>query len=423
MYFDLQRFSLISQKIKYINKKSTPEKVNSYNSSLSKPYFNISYQTKSLKGKLAKKMTVKINQANSNPSTCCTYADDAIGMTVGSSQWDEFFGFYPCLFLNGKETKLINPNNYAQAIDKTTLDITSGSSGDVMIAFPRRGLQISTLGDIVTITMSSDLDSTLPCLAHKRGNTIKDKFYLGAYEGSLVDDKLRSLSGKTALASQTLSSFRTYSRANGAPNNNGGSGYDVMGFYQLTYLQAMFILKYKTLNSQSAIGVGFTQGDWSSSARFATTGNTNTKGLNYGSANHEQIKVFGIEDIFGNYCDWIDGLYISSSRNIFTATQGFNDAGSGYTNQGVGASTDLSGYMTKIQGTTEKGFLAKAVQGTDSSLYSNTYYCDDSRLIANCIANYGGYFADLSVAGMFQIHADTAVDYKHMVVGGRLMYL
>src|SRR5574344_1002395 len=42
-----------------------------------------------------KKMTVNIDLTNSNPATCITYADDAVGMTAGSSAWDEFFGHYP----------------------------------------------------------------------------------------------------------------------------------------------------------------------------------------------------------------------------------------------------------------------------------------------------------------------------------------
>ena len=50
-----------------------------------------------------KVMTVVIDQSNSNPETCITYADDAVGMTSGSSEWDDFFGHYPCLFKNGVE--------------------------------------------------------------------------------------------------------------------------------------------------------------------------------------------------------------------------------------------------------------------------------------------------------------------------------
>ena len=39
-------------------------------------------------------MTVKIDQNNPDPETCCTYADDAVNMIPGSSDWDDFFGHY-----------------------------------------------------------------------------------------------------------------------------------------------------------------------------------------------------------------------------------------------------------------------------------------------------------------------------------------
>lgn len=441
MTFEIQRFSSDKRQIKYITKNNIEDDILLYDNK----YFNINivykennknkyvgitalddyYEVSDIKVKyndkkysIVKKnplkMTVKIDQNNSNSATCCSYADDAINMTPGSSEWDDFFGFYPVILKNGVEQKKLNKNNFNKYLDNTTADITSGNSGDVMIAFPIRGLEISTKNDIVSITMTNDLYSS-SYLAHQRGLTKKDKFYIGAYEGSELNSQLRSLSDKTALSARTLGDFRNLA-------HNTGSGYDVVGFYQYMYLQAMYILKYRNLNSQLMIGNGFTQGNWSNLIGYATTGGTNTKGMTYGSTNHEQMKLFGIEDLFGNYCDWIDGLYIDENYNILTATQNFNDTGMGYTNRGKGTDSNLSGFLTKIQGTTETGFLAKAVQGTDESL-SNTYYCDDSRLIANCIANFGGYFADLSVAGIFQIHADTPITYSHQVVGGRLMYL
>ena len=45
--------------------------------------------------------TIRIDQSNSNPLTCCTYADDAVGMTKGSSEWDDIFGYKPCIMRDG----------------------------------------------------------------------------------------------------------------------------------------------------------------------------------------------------------------------------------------------------------------------------------------------------------------------------------
>jgi len=48
--------------------------------------------------------TVKIDNTMSNPDTCCTYMDDAVGMTKGSDDWDNmpiFADIKPCVFNEG----------------------------------------------------------------------------------------------------------------------------------------------------------------------------------------------------------------------------------------------------------------------------------------------------------------------------------
>lgn len=363
-----------------------------------------------------KKMTVTINQSNSNPSSCCTYADDAASMTAGSADWDTFFGEYPCLMAGGVEGVKLNPNNYAQNINGTAVTIDSGNN-DVMVAFPRRGLKISTSGDVITISMTdAPNDPNYEYMAHKRGSTLKDKFYIGAYMGSEVSSKLRSLKGKTIANNKTIGAFRTLAQANGAPNGNGGSGYDLHGWYQVIYLQAMFVLKYKTLNSQSAVGQGYTN---SSNTAQKSTGGTETWGLTKtGTSNTDHMKCFGIEDLWGNVWSWIDGIFSDSSRNMLTATQGFNDTGSGYTNNGAASSSNLSGWLSKAQGGTHTGFIAKAVSGSET-----TYYCDHSAWYASCVARLGGDWDSGSNAGLFYLHVNSGASNAHANVGSRLMFL
>ena len=223
----------------------------------STPNYAATYTTLAVICNNYKIMTVYIDESDSNPETCCTYGDDAVNMTPGSDEWDEWFGEYPCLFNAGSEVGKLNTMNFAEFEDGTTADITSGDAGDVMIAFPRHGLKLSKSGDVITVTMTDNPnDPNFEYMAHKRGSTDKDKFYLGVYMGYELDNKLRSLSDKTPVSNKSLNEFRTLAQANGAPNGNGGSGYDQHGFYQLVYLQASYLLKYKTLDSQTAVGKG-----------------------------------------------------------------------------------------------------------------------------------------------------------------------
>ena len=366
-----------------------------------------------------KKMTIQIDLSNSNPATCITYADDAVGMTAGSSEWDDFFGHYPVLLKNGVEVGKLNPDNFAQFKDGSVADITSGNAGDVMIAFPRRGLTISTRDSLLTISMTDDPDNTdFEYNAHTRGTTAKDVFYLGAYKGYVASSKLRSLSGKTPTASQTIGTFRTQARAN-------GTGYEQSGFYQLIFRQCMYLLKYKNLNSQKAVGYGYVL---SSHSAAIATGGTETWGMDcelikatnpsYMTDQNHHVKCFGLEDFWGNIWEWIDGCVTNSTRNILTGNDNFNDSGSGYTDNGQGATANIGNYMSKPQGTTKTGFLAKEVSGSDS-----TYFCDSASLYASCVARFGGHWIDASYAGAFRLYVNYASSGSNASIAARLMYL
>lgn len=323
-----------------------------------------------------RKMTAIIDQTNSDPDTCVSYADDALSMTAKSDDWDTFFGCKPCLFKDGKVVGYLNPNNFAQFEDGSTADITSGNAGDVMIEIPRMGLNITNdNNNTITVSITNDPNnSEFSYLAHSRGSTLKDNLYIGAYLGYNLSNKIRSLSGKTPTANISYTDFLAYCENNGKPNGNGGSGYDMIGFYPITLIQAMYLLKYKSLNSQTALGYGYVGAGSGGSAQ--TTGATNTNGMCYGSTSSQtdRMKIYGIEDFGGNLLQWVGGLYCSSSSHILTATENYNTTGDGYTDNGLhdsGSSSSYSGYITKVMGTTETGFYPKVTSGSNT-----TYYCD-----------------------------------------------
>jgi hypothetical protein len=360
-------------------------------------------------------MAVRIDVLDSNPSTSCVYMIDAADMTPGSDDWDEFFGHYPVMLKDGVEGKKLQRNDFTKYEDGTTADITSGNEGDVMIAFPRCGLKFDMSGRYLTITMTDNPNASgYSYMAHKRGDTLKDKFYLGTYKGSLVSGKLRSLSGKsTPTAPNKMSEYRNYAHANGAPDGNGGSGYDQSAWYQLIYRQCMYILKYKNLNSQSAVGMGAT-----SLLGNKVTGGTNTKGMDWGETTGEQqVKLFGIEDFWGNVWEWIDGFYCDNDFHILTATEGFNDAGTNYIdNDALVYGMDI-GYMNQCGGDVNFGFLPADISGS-----ATTYFCDQSMLYRDCIIRFGGMYNSHSEAGAFNLYFNSVSSASSNFVA-RLMYL
>lgn len=251
-------------------------------------------------------------------------------------------------------------------------------------------------------------DPNFKYYAHTRGSASRDIFYLGAYKGYLNSSKLYSLSNKTPSVKYTISKFRENA-------HNKGSGYEQRGFYQLTYNQAMYILKYKNLNSQVALGRGYVD----ENSNITTTGGTNIKGMDFGETTGKlQMKLFGLEDFWGNIHEWIDGLYCDSSRHILTATDNFNDTGSGYTDQGEGATRNVGGNMSKPQGSSETGFITKEGEGSETTYFSDYSYLSPAR-----VPILYGYCSSGSSAGAFSVEISRSGTISDTTIGGRLMFL
>lgn len=355
--------------------------------------------------------TIRIDQSNSNPLTCCTYADDAVGMTKGSDVWDAIFGYKPCIMKDGVVQGYLNPNDFAKYEDGTPAPITD-TDYDVMIEFPRMGLDISTSGKIITIKLTdAKNDSNFQYLAHKRGSVQKDYFYLGAYSATGLGNKLGSNSGVYPRINTSITNFISLA-------HNRGSGYEIMAFYQWTYVQALYVMKYGNLNSQVALGGGFTSG-----SSTQTTGATNSQGMCYGEPNSgtDRMKLFGLEDLWGNVYQFISGLYSDSNRNLLTTTDNFGvntSADAWEYNVSSGTTDNVSGYMTESQGTNNGGFVTKVGGGS-----STTYYSDAAYLYASSFPGVGGYWTAGDPAGVFCCYVAYSSSGSAATIGSRLMYL
>ena len=369
---------------------------------------------------------VAIDETNSNPETAVTYTDDAVGMTPASHGDDgmmvtgqeflDLFKVRPCVLGNGNGVVqyYLNPNNYNEKEDGEESDLT-GADGNVMVEIPKIGYKFNRVGNILNIQLTNKPDAEGFCyLAHTRGSTVKDKLYIGAYISRPFSvssfEGFVSCSGRKPTTGSTSSVYRQYSQAN-------GEGYNTMGFYQLTLLQCMYLIMYKNLNSQTALGRGYTS---SNNTETIATGGTNAKGMCFGEqTGNLQMKFLGIEDFWGNASQLIDGMYVDNSYNIKTATENFNDTGDGYPYvHPSGLSGNTMGYLVIPQGTNNTGFCIKNRGGS-----SSTFYADGGFLRGGGYLYYfGGSWNDGLSSGAFCTKAYLSTS-SSKYCGSRLMYL
>lgn len=343
-------------------------------------------------------MTAVIDQANSNPLTCITYEDDAKMIEKGSPEWDDFFQSQLVLFKDGREVR---------ELEDDELNSLKPEDGDVMVRFPRKGLRIKTVGEKVYVSMTNVKDDpNFKYYAHSRGDKERKNFYLGAYLGFEESGKLRSITGKTPTGGKTIGAFRTIAQANGV-------GYEQLAFYQWTFLQAMYVLKYGSLDSQTALGQGNVLG-----RIIDDTGQTNGKDIDFGNTDNKiKVRFQWIEDFYGTKLQWCDGFKTENGK-MWTGTDKFSNEKTNY--QGYEAFSETGYFPKKIIGNTEQGFVIKERGGSTSTHYSDKQHINPSD---NCFALVGGSGHDDDTAGAFNLYALCSATTSGSDVGARLMFL
>ena len=376
-----------------------------------------------------KVLSAIIDFSMSNPLSMVTYADDLVGYTKQSSSILElapFAALKNVVLNNGQVVGELNKSDFTKYIDGMASDIAT-LGNDVMLQISKRlGYMIEWQDSgktklKVSVTDKPDdenyeydafsLDSYNDC----------DWIAIGTYKGYMADGKVYSSSNKSVTVSQTIDTFRKACRAR-------GNGYQQRTWGSVKLMQCLYILYTGNLNSQSAIGYGYTLPSHSAGV---STGGTNAYGFNsevikstnpsYMTDKNHQVKCLGIEDFWGNYWEFVDGLYIDGSMNVLTCkcAKDFDTDGTGYDNNGNGGvSASISNYMSRPQGGSKAGFTAQTAAGSDS-----TYFCDYVNCHVSHPAIFGGAWNYTSYAGAFQLHADRAFSSSFADVACRLMYL
>lgn len=336
----------------------------------------------------------KLNQQESDPESMVSYIEDNRFYDpaymdfdldkFNYGDWENvfFMDMKPCMVkYTGEVDYFLDPNDYSKKLNGEPSDISNVNyQGNAMVQVPKIYWKIVSVNDVALVYISNyRLDDDFNCWSHinNQGEEI-DFCYMPIYNGSLVNETLRSLSGQSPISFKTAQSEINYALKNNKSN-------DIL-WYTSTFsdwmlINLLLILIGKSVDSKSVFGQGNNKSYVdSNNTGILNTGSMNNKGMFYGSTDNKiGVKVFGMEHWWGNLWKRIAGYVYSNGKQKIKMTYGTED---GSTIDGY--NLDGSGYIeipdSKCRGTSG-GYINKAICNrygllpVEGSGSATTYFC------------------------------------------------
>ncbi len=281
----------------------------------------------------------------------------------------------------------------------------NGSKGQVMTIIPEFYYRRYVSDGYEYVLISKDaLD----------GFVKSDRFMIGRYTMSGSSSGVFSRSGYNPLVNTTIANFRQYAR-------NLGNGWQQLDWHYFI-LQMLYLVEYADYNAQAKLGAGYTNG---SNTAAIQSGGCDKLGMKSGSAtgnDRGSVIYRGVEDIFGNVWQFVDGINIVDYQayiNYNPATYVSDKFTGDYQKLGYINNKTSGSYITGL-GYDPKHPLVGLPTDVDGS--SNTYTCDYYWCNSgNRIARVGGAWPDGLSCGLWcwNLHYDST--YSGIYVGARLL--
>lgn len=236
---------------------------------------------------------------------------------------------------------------------------------------------------------------------------------VGKYLASLSTDgtKLESKSGVAPLVARNIVDFRELAEAN-------GDGYQQMDIHVIDVLQTLFYVEFATLNSQS-IHPGYTGG-----TKAKPTGGTDSVVASSGATgadNKNQFMYRGVEDLWGNVYQFVDGLNINDHQ-AWVAKDARDYASNVFASPYEKLSyvnLTSNGYVAEMGYDPNRPYAQFPTKGAGgaATYYADHYYQDAGQRIAR----FGGSWSHGSSAGLSFWDLNTSSSTVYSGFGGRMV--
>jgi len=374
---------------------------------------------------------VKLDKRIKKANAWASYCDDAEGLQGAymdhendifvDNGWNDRWPFNeirPCIMKKtGEIVGYLDKNDFKKFEDGTAADITTKGENRIMVEFPKVYYKISADENFNYVQISDSPLEGFCCLSHVYKGKELSRIYVDAYTGP--DSTFSLSSGLESLSGQKVHNAAdiTYLKCSTCLSRTCEPRFEYLTYNIHNLLCVLFIIMFKSTDSINALGTGFSE-----FLNPHITGDTDSKGMNYGTKQEGHIKVFGLEDYFGARRTLCLGMYIDSSNNfrvidVYDPESDYAFAArTNYLN--IGQFTDPEDSVLRvavsIAGDNRIGFLHTSDNFSDDETDG---FCDKSILVKNscwcAVGNKGG-------GGIFENYLlTTAANRGHLL---RLVY-
>ena len=248
----------------------------------------------------------------------------------------------------------------------------------------------------------------------KEGYTKSEEFSIGRYTMSGNATRVHSKSGVLPLTNTNITNFRIYAR-------NLGEEFGQLDYHYFL-IQLLYLVEYADYNAQVKLGHGYTNNTHTAPTQ---SGGCDALGMRSGSVDgtdNSSVIYRGIEDIFGNIWQFVDGInikdyqtYICYDKNEYESDK-FNGC---YQPLGYMNANTNNQWISKLGYDASHPLIALPIETKGSSI---TYIMDTYwSLPGNRIAIFGGKWNNALNCGLWTLTSNDATTAAYSDIGSRLL--